>query len=31
MSNGDVVEKVIEQFLSLVDRVDRGKIPAIRH
>jgi hypothetical protein len=30
-SNGDVVEKVIEQFLSLVDRVDRGKIPAIRH
>jgi hypothetical protein len=31
MSNGDVVEKVIEQFLSLVDRVDRGQIPAIRH
>lgn len=29
MSNGDVVEKVIEQFLSLVDRVDRGKIPPI--
>jgi hypothetical protein len=31
MSNGDVVEKLIEQFLSLVDRVDRGKIPAISH
>jgi hypothetical protein len=31
MSNEDVVEKVMEQFLSLVDRVDRGKIPAIRH
>jgi hypothetical protein len=30
MSNGDVIEKVIERFLSLVDRVDRGQIPAIR-
>jgi hypothetical protein len=31
MSNSDVIEKVIEQFLSLVDRVDRGQIPAIRY
>jgi hypothetical protein len=30
MSNGDVVESVIEQLLSLVDRVNHGEIPPIR-
>jgi hypothetical protein len=28
LSNGEMVEKLIEQFLSLVDRANSGKIPA---
>jgi hypothetical protein len=30
MSNEDVVQNLIEQFLSLVDRDDRGEVPPIR-
>jgi hypothetical protein len=30
ISNEDVVESVIEQLLSLVDRINRGEIPPIR-
>jgi hypothetical protein len=30
LSNDDVVQSAIEQFLSLVDRTDRGEIPAIQ-
>jgi hypothetical protein len=29
LSNDDVVERVTEQFLSLIDRVNRGEIPPI--
>ena len=29
LSNDDVVERVAEQFLSLIGRTDRGEIPPV--